>query len=162
MDGNERIEFGTGTLLPHTLLRRASDDTQVDVRKTRGPRVLLLMHSHSCAECLDYLRALLAREADWADWGARVSGIVPGTSAPALVRRDTSVTDSLLIDEARKLADGSARVIAADEWGEIHCSVEVGTEHTFPTIQDMVEWARFIAIQCPECEGPEGEWRGPL
>ena len=162
MDTNGQTAFDTGTLLPHALLRRAGDGTQIDVRRSRGPHVLLLMHSASCVECLDYLRALLARGADWADWRARVSGVVPESSASALERGDASIGDSVLIDEARKLADGTARVIAADEWGEIHCSIEVGSEHTFPPIQDMVEWARYIAIQCPECEGPEGEWRGPL
>ncbi len=65
----------------------------------------------------------------------------------------------MLIDRDHVLADGRAGTIVADEWGEIHFAQSAGMGHAMPSAGELVEWARFVSIQCPECEGPEGEWR---
>lgn len=36
---------------------------------------------------------------------------------------------------------------------------DAGVRHDLPRSGDLADWIRFLAIQCPECEGPEGEWR---
>jgi hypothetical protein len=57
-------------------------------------------------------------------------------------------------------ADGEeAALVIADEWGEVYSVADAGTGHRFPTPPEIIEWVRFLAIQCPECEGPEGEWK---
>ena len=30
-------------------------------------------------------------------------------------------------------------------------------EHQLPGPVELAEWVKFLAIQCPECEGPEGD-----
>ena len=47
----------------------------------------------------------------------------------------------------------------ADEWGEVYSVADAGAGHRFPGAPEIIEWVRFLAIQCPECEGPEGEWK---
>jgi hypothetical protein len=64
-----------------------------------------------------------------------------------------------LADPEGKLASGMARVVIVDEWGEVYFVAEAGEEHAFPSAAEIADWVRFLAIQCPECEGPEGEWR---
>jgi hypothetical protein len=65
----------------------------------------------------------------------------------------------LLADPEAELATGKAMVIITDEWGEVYFVSDAGAGHDFPTPRDIGDWIRFLAIQCPECEGPEGEWR---
>lgn len=150
-------EPGAGELLPHTRVRRASDGLEVDVRRGRGPLVLFSAHAMGCAGCRAYLRDLLAREEDWSVWGARVYGIV--TEEPGEFSGANEQIDKLLIDEKHVLAEGSARMVVADEWGEIFWTAAAGDGHALPSVDEVLEWVRFVAIQCPECEGPEGEWR---
>ena len=44
-------------------------------------------------------------------------------------------------------------VVIADQWGEVHETREAGGEHRFPTETEIEDWLRYLAIQCPECEG---------
>lgn len=50
-------------------------------------------------------------------------------------------------------------IAVADQWGEIFHSVSCEPLHGFPPVDELARWVRFVAIQCPECEGPEGPWR---
>ena len=47
----------------------------------------------------------------------------------------------------------SPGVVIADRWGEIY-HVE-GADHAsdLPTADDLIEWVRFVRLQCPECQG---------
>jgi hypothetical protein len=116
------------------------------------------MHSASCAGCMVYLRELIEMNED--AFGARIFGIIPdGRESVQAMPGDDPLAAALLTDSERVLADGVARMVAADEWGEIYCCEALGPGHNGSSPREAVEWARFIAIQCPECEGPEGEWR---
>ena len=50
-------------------------------------------------------------------------------------------------------------VVILDEWGEVFFVADAEAGHDLPTSAEIADWIRFLAIQCPECEGPEGEWR---
>lgn len=65
----------------------------------------------------------------------------------------------ILLDPDGKLASGKAMVIVTDEWGQVHFVSDAGAGHDLPAPIQIADWIRFLAIQCPECEGPEGEWR---
>ena len=43
-----------------------------------------------------------------------------------------------------------------DEWGEVYFVADAGAGHDLPTLVEIGDWVRFLAIQCPECEGPGG------
>lgn len=65
----------------------------------------------------------------------------------------------MLADPEGKVASGVAvRIAVADEWGEVYFGEEGGGDHALVTPEELLEWVRFVTIQCPECEGPEGEW----
>jgi hypothetical protein len=68
-------------------------------------------------------------------------------------------TIQLLGDPEKRLASGSSMVVITDEWGEVFFVADAGAGHDLPTSVEIADWIRFLAIQCPECEGPEGEWR---
>lgn len=132
----------------------------VDLRWGRGPRVLVAMHSAACNDCRRYVRADLASDADrLAEWGGRLVVVVPGQLESAADLAETTPDAQVLGDPEGKLASGGALVVIADEWGEVYFVANAGAEHDLPTPVEIAEWVRFIAIQCPECEGPEGEWR---
>ncbi len=42
-------------------------------------------------------------------------------------------------------------LIIADRWGEIWAAWLGGTNHQFPSEQDILQWLSFIEAQCPEC-----------
>jgi hypothetical protein len=44
-------------------------------------------------------------------------------------------------------------LVIADQWGEIHHVEEAGPDHRFPATGEVVDWVRYLAIQCPECQG---------
>lgn len=103
----------------------------------RGPRVLISTHGLACEPCRNWLHRALAREEEILSWGGRI--VVPEAEEGVDVRT-------------------SGWVAVADEWGEVFHAAAIGPDHVFPDTSDLATWVRFVAIQCPECEGPEGPW----
>jgi hypothetical protein len=68
----------------------------------------------------------------------------------------------VLADPEGERPFGNAMVVIADEWGEVYFGADAGAGHEFPTPVEIAEWVRFLAIQCPECEGPEGRMEDNL
>jgi hypothetical protein len=99
----------------------------------RGPAVVALLHPGHCAACRRWQHELQQNAHHFAEWDARLlfTNDVESSIAPALW--------------------------IADEWSEVFFHWQ--GEHDFPALKEIVDWVRFIAIQCPECEQPEGEWR---
>lgn len=100
----------------------------------RGPLVIALAHDDVCPQCESWIASLDDVADDLDEWGARV-----------IVQRDVLQTLH------------APALWIADEWGEVYYHWE--GEHDFPAPAEILDWARFVAIQCPECEQPEGEWR---
>jgi hypothetical protein len=44
-------------------------------------------------------------------------------------------------------------VLVADRWGEICFARTASRPSELPEPDELVEWARFLQHQCPECEG---------
>jgi hypothetical protein len=47
----------------------------------------------------------------------------------------------------------SPGVVVADRWGEIHFIQAADRADALPAIDELLEWLRFVQIQCPECQG---------
>lgn len=47
----------------------------------------------------------------------------------------------------------SPGVVIADRWGEIYYVTGEPSARSLPGPDDLVEWLRFIQVQCPECQG---------
>lgn len=150
-----------GDLLPSALLPSLTGGAVADLRSGRGPRALLTVHSAGCPECRQYVASEFARAfAQVGEWGGRLAVIVPGNpgEAPELAEIVPAGIE-LLRDPEAGLASGRAQVVIADEWGEVFFVEDAGAAHDLPGSLDIRDWIRFLAIQCPECEGPEGAWR---
>ena len=44
-------------------------------------------------------------------------------------------------------------VLIADQWGELFVVEPAGDDHGFIEPDEVVSWLRYLAIQCPECQG---------
>ncbi|HEU5049980.1 MAG TPA: hypothetical protein VFU00_06620 [Gemmatimonadales bacterium] len=159
--GGAAGRLATGDRLPPVHLVSADTGGVVDLRASRGPRALVAMHSIACRACREYVREELAPGARAiAEWGGRLTVVVPGGIANAAGFAETTTGAlEVLADPGRAFAPARAAVTIADQWGEIYFAADAGAGHDLPRCEDVVEWIRFLAIQCPECEGPEGEWR---
>lgn len=67
---------------------------------------------------------------------------------PALTAHDTVCVMS------RDAVEGLPRpgVVVADRWGEIHYAAG-GRVDDLPAPSEIIEWLRYVQVQCPECQG---------
>lgn len=144
--------------LPDLRLQPVGGGPAVSLRpRGRKAPILVLVHPGGCADCRAYLGRVAEHRAEIEEWDGRVIAVVPGpdsaeaaefwngTPFPVVADPDGRVADALSV-EAPALA-------VADQWGDIHAAEAAGPEHHFLEPAELVEWARFLAIQCPECEG---------
>lgn len=125
-----------GGMLPPETRAQPGAESWVSLRGLRGPQVLVAVHSPHCDGCRNYLRKLTANAMPITEWSGRIVVVLPG---------DVAVTPPA--------------VVVADEWGEVYAVMHGAPDHVLPSAAEIGEWVRFVAIQCPECEGPEGPWR---
>jgi len=136
------------------------DGARVPLRGHRGPLIVYVVHSAECDACIDYARTLADARERFAEWDATVRIVAPADDRA--LRRAAGDVRVLLDSEGvlvRPSEEAAATLIVADEWGEIYHIEDATDPASLPSPDEVVEWVRFIAIQCPECEGPEGEWR---
>lgn len=138
--------------LPALVLPAAAGGAALDVRPARGPRALVQLHDGACSECLAQVARIAARLDAIVEWGADVVVISPNA-----VRDSAGLP--VLVDSEGAMVTGRLCVVIADEWGEIFHATEGGSVHDVIAADEVVEWVKFVAIQCPECENPEGPWR---
>ena len=132
---------GTGALVP--------------IEANRAGIVLIVVHSHRCDECREYVATLWEARGVAFEWNERVivamrdqSNDIPDFGAAAF---------EVLIDADQKLPISGTGVMIADEWGDVFHAT--AGHHRFLPPSALAEWLRFVAMQCPECEQPEGPWR---
>lgn len=149
-----------GERLPDLRLAAAPDGPPVPLVTPGGRQVqvIVAVDGAECAACRAYLRRLAEVAGEIAEWDGRVVAVVPG-KADEVARLAEAVHPPfpVLADPERRLADrlrlDGAAVLVADPWGEVRFRHEAGTAHDLPEPAELVDWARFVAIQCPECEG---------
>lgn len=150
--------FRKGDRLPPVRLRERAGEVEVSLRRSRGPRVLVTLHQQDCDECIDYVKSLASERERLESWGAEMVVISTGSlSDGGSVLAGLGVP--VLEDPTHVVADGRLTVLIADEWGEVYFASEPTETHGPIAPEEVVEWVKFVSIQCPECEGPEGEWR---
>ncbi|HYR07388.1 MAG TPA: redoxin domain-containing protein [Longimicrobium sp.] len=124
----------------------------------RGVPIILAVHSADCAECRTFAQSLAAADAELREWDGRVMVVVPGGVEDAMrFAEGARLPFPVLADAERKLwtrmgMEGAAAIVA-DPWGEVRMRHVAGAAHDLPSPAELVDWARFVAIQCPECEG---------
>lgn len=157
-DDGARHRLRKGDRLPPIALKTCMREGVVKLRPSRGPRVFVAMHRPDCVECVRYIDEVASIREQVESWGADimvVSADCVGTHETVLRRLGVPV----LLDPAGTLADDRLAVIISDEWGEVWFADETEGMHGCISAEEVAEWVKYIAIQCPECEAPEGEWR---
>lgn len=131
----------------------------VDLRAGHGARVLVVPHSASCLPCREYL-ATLAGTAGIFDWGGRLTVIMrDALDAADTLHESLGGRADILLDPARSIPLGDGALAVTDEWGEVYFETGTGAGHEWPPVTEVVNWVRFVSIQCPECVNTEGDWR---
>lgn len=124
--------------------------------------VVFVPHLEPCPECLRYVEVLGAAAGGLKEWATQalilVTGAHPGAVAGVALLDDSTGAGRAQLD----IGDDQAAVIQADRWGAVYQSEIAGPTSTaharFPLAHDLVAMAKFIDIQCPECEVPSKEW----
>jgi hypothetical protein len=147
-----------GDRVPSGLLQTCAERGATALNLSRGPRVYVAVHAPGCQTCIGYVKQIVCMQDELASWGGHVAVVHPGCSddsAAGLAPLGVPVLD----DRESLLAHGRLAVIIADEWDEIYFASQSEDVHGVIPPDEVLEWVKFVAIQCPECEGPEGEWR---
>ena len=144
--------------LPDLRLPSAPAGTPVPLVPAGGRLVpiVVAVHGAECDACRAFVRELAAADAELREWDARVAVVLPADAGQAALFAD-GLPFPVLADAERRLwtrlAFEGAAVFVADPWGEVRHRHVAGAGHDLPTAAELVDWARFVAIQCPECEG---------
>lgn len=146
--------------LPDLRLPSASGGSPVPLVPSGGRRVpvILAVHGAGCAGCRAFAQSLAAADGELRAWDAHVVVVVPGDAEEAArFAEGAGLPFPVAADAERKLwsrmgMEGAA-VVVADPWGEVRMRHVDGAAHDLPAPAEVVDWARFVAMQCPECEG---------
>ena len=161
--------FRPGQRLPSLTLPAVPDGRPVALRDpARGAPVVAILRPDGDAAAL---LERLARAAERLElWAGRPLTIVASSleEATALVGRVEGVPFPVLADvdgaalRRMNVPRGRTALIIADRWGVVYHSVEAETAADLPEEDEVVEWVRYLATQCPECGVPDdpghGEW----
>lgn len=156
-----------GQLMPDFHLI-SSEGQYVAVSDYRGHRnlVLVFVGSPSCNSCHQLLTNLARSYPEFLAWEAEVLVVVQCSIREAgFIKHRYSLPFPVLADEGGQVhravgawtADRKPAVVIyiTDRFGEICKVYRLGQGHPLPTPAEMLEWLRFIEIQCPECGAPE-------
>ena len=123
-----------GQRLPMMSVEPVQGGAPVALRRAgRLATVLITMHP-DCDECAAYVDALAERQSDIDDWDGRVVATYAS-------------------DELAAAGIPAPAVLIADQWGELFVVEPAGDDHGFIEPDEVVSWLRYLAIQCPECQG---------
>jgi peroxiredoxin len=154
------MSLTTGQLLPDLALPRADGAGTVQLRpRGRKGIVVVLLHGPDCEVCRDYVTRLADLREQIEDWDGRIvlvstAGCAAGSQAmfdiPTSFHQARDVEGVL----AGRAGVPAPAVFIADQWGELFAIEGVDEEHRFAIQpEEVVDWLRFLAIKCPECEG---------
>ncbi len=139
-------------------------------RHRRRALVLYAAERGDCPACRAYLTALAALAPQIAAEEAELVVVVhgqPATAAP--LQTVVGAAGTVLFDPDGRVfrrwgaVDPAGQPVAAlfvaDRFGTLYARALAGPDHALPPAAEVVDWLRFINIQCPECgvaEWPAG------
>lgn len=148
------------------------DDGALSIASLRGKRqaALFFGHDSECLACFGYARQLAASHADLGEADAVALIVVASDPAAAAEwRHGVDERTAILADAdgawkravtaAIEVDPGDAVVIVLDRYGAPRAGAAAAEAGGLPDPSALVEWLRFIALDCPECSG-ELPWPG--
>lgn len=156
----DEIRLAVGQALPDLRLSAAPSGAPVSVRRRgRDNTVLIALHAADCEPCLAYLSALAEAHESLREWDGRVLAVLRGPlEAAEEIRAERKLPFAVVVDPEGKLGRGwgihGGALLIADQWGELFLVQEGrAARHDFPPPEEVAQWLRWVAIQCPECQG---------
>lgn len=146
-----------GDRLPALLLPALDGGPAVPLR-THGRYATVMVTVHAdCRSCEHYLEELTSAHDDVREWDGRVIAVVTdGDAAPPRLQHTLHGPLRIARDREHRLRAAGVptpAVLIADQWGELFVVEDAREEHTFLSAAEVVAWLRYLAMQCPECQG---------
>lgn len=130
--------------------------TRIRLPGRKAP-ILVLVHGPDCSACRSHLERLAEHHGEIAEWDGRLLAVVGDGGGTPEGGPWREFPFPVLSDPDGRLASALSihppATVVADQWGEIHAAEEAGDDHRFLPPEELVEWARYLAVQCPECQG---------
>lgn len=159
----ERLQLlERGQALP-PISGRTMDHKAIRVSDYRGRKNIVLVFSHNRSDERfdDLISALASRYGEIQMENAEALGVIAGNAAEYGSRqRYASVPFPLLLDEDNSAhrsvgavdsnGHAAAGVCITDRYGQVYFA-ERCSDAGCASANDILEWLRFIEIQCPEC-----------
>lgn len=132
----------------------------------RTPRdaIVLAVVTGDAAVVRKWLGPVAAAANDIEDWYARLVLVLGdgGAADAAGDSRRVVIDENGAVRAALGLERGESAVIIADRFRQVYHSARVDSPDALPGPDDIEQWTRFLATQCPECgvidEPGRGEW----
>lgn len=136
--------------LPDIELPSVETGMLVPLRPSLGRTTILFgLHSATCEGCRRYLDQLASISPEFKAWDARLFVAVPGLRSQGAKFGPRFGT--VLADTANRVSSrDDARVIVADQYGQIFESSYAGGGHDLPAPRQLEEWLKFLGTLCPE------------
>jgi len=166
-DGTPK-RYEIGDRIPDLSLPAVGAEGERPLRgRARESVAIVFPHAPDCAECRAYVDGLTESGESFRRWDARLVVMLPaarpGGGDPPEARGEVFMLHDANDDLWPHIGRGCAAVVVADQWGAIYEVVHDCDGHRLPTSNEVVEWLRYIALQCPECGVPDtpglGAWR---
>lgn len=126
----------------------------VSLFRRRRATILILIHDLTCSACRAYVESIDAERAELDSWAADIAIIVSDDRGRPSAHASPCAT---YYDPERRVSELAGveppGVVVVDQWGEATDTQEAGEAHAFPAVAAVVSWVRYLAVQCPECEG---------
>ena len=149
-----RVEIGEK--LPQIHLPSLAAGFDLPLRPAgRLANVIVTTHA-DCPACVEFVENLVSRIQVIRDWDAQLLVIVEGNGSPSLGNRWLDNGIRIATDPQQRLGPAgipTPAVLVADQWGELFVLEHAGTKHAFFSKDEIIDWVRYLAIQCPECQG---------
>lgn len=142
---NRQQPIAVGERLPWSTVTTTDGRTR-RLRQARTSHVVVVPHE-DCPDCADYLAEVATLSSQLTRWNARALSF----GDPGDIELTTIAEPAEEAREALGIGADEVAVLAADRYG-IVWNVHVSSGHDLPAEDELVDQARFLGIQCPECE----------
>jgi hypothetical protein len=135
--------------LPDTDLVSSTGTREQLLRHGRA-LLLIVLHDVTCRLCMEFLRSLREVNDELDSWDMDVAVIAPDTAVGETTFRFFVDAEGSF---ALAMAIHAPAVMVVDRWRDVKELYDVGGNHNFPEADSLIAWGRYLATQCPECEG---------
>jgi len=152
-----------GELVPDSTLP-SSEGCRTRISDYRGrTNLVIILAGEVCGlDAKRYLGEVARRYADFADEDAEILVFTVGTAQDASkVKRELHLPLHVFADEQRRVHHALGAhdetgiavpaVVVADRYGEVFNVWRTAEGGTLPTVDEILDWLRFINLDCPEC-----------